>query len=196
MELDVDGAYYREGSPRRNLADYLGDEVAKYEVTANGSLNLKSVASLPSGKRPPRDQPAVQLLIGRRDAASKYHRLFFRVVFSQTGAPRQAILLGARSSVELDRVTSHLSDGRSALCPGRCSVFPEWSTAAVLIGVIVNGVPRRVVFGSTIGNIAPHALHMTLWRDNGGRVTTVPVDPSDPEALRLPLRHGDRITWE
>jgi hypothetical protein len=94
MELKVDGAYYREGSPRRSLADYLGDEIANYEIRENGSLDLKSVSSLPVGKQPPRDQPAIQLLIGRRNASSRYHRLFFRVVLSQTGSPWQEHCFG------------------------------------------------------------------------------------------------------
>lgn len=195
MELQVNAAYYREGSPRRSLADYLGDEIASYEVGANGSLSLKSASSLPAGKQPPRDQPAVPLLIGRSNASSRYHRLFFRVVFSQTGSPRQAILLGARSDAELDRITSQLAGEQVSSCRERCNVFPEWSTASVMIAITVNGLHRRVVFGSTIGNIAAHPLHITLLRDNNGRVTSVPVNTSDPEALRLPLQHGDRITW-
>ena len=64
MELEIDGAYYRDGSQRRSLQDYLGDETANYEIRANGSLNLKLVSPLPAGKQPPRDQPAIQLLSG------------------------------------------------------------------------------------------------------------------------------------
>lgn len=179
MELQVDGAYYREGSLRRSLADYLGDEIAKYEVGANGSLRLMSVSSLPAGKQPPHDQPAVQLLIGRRNASSRYHRLFFRVVFSQTGHPRQAILVGARSNAELDQITRQLADGQDPSCRERCGVFPEWSTASVIIAIVVNGVPRSVVLGSTVGSVAAHPLHITLLRDVNGRVTSVPVNTSD-----------------
>src|ERR1700722_3309683 len=51
MELKVDGAYYRDGSPRRSLQDYLGDETASYEIRTNGSLNLKLVSALPEGKQ-------------------------------------------------------------------------------------------------------------------------------------------------
>ena len=196
MELEVDGAYYRDGSPRRGLGDYLGDETANYEIGANGSLNLELVSSLPAGKQPPRDQPAIQLLIGRRNASSRYHRLFFRVVLSQIGKSRQAILLGARSNAELDDITRQLSDDdRNSSCRERCNVFPEWSTASVTIAIIVNGMPRRVVLGSTIGSMATRPLHITLLRNNSGRVSTVPVNASDPDALRLPLQHGDRITW-
>lgn len=195
MGLELDGAYYREGSPRRSLADYLGDEIATYQVGANGSLRLNSVSSLPAGKQPPRGQPAIQSLIGRRNASSRYHRLFFRVVFSQTGLPRQAILVGARSAAELDQITRQLSAGRDSLCGERCDVLPAWSTAAAMIAITVNGIPRRVVWGSPIGSIAPHPAHITLLRKNSGGVTSVPVNTSNPEALRLPLQHGDRITW-
>lgn len=195
MALEIDGAYYREGSPRRSFADYLGDEIAKYEVAANGSLRLKSLSSLPVGKQPPRDQPAIQSFIGRRNASSRYHRLFFRVVFSQTGMPRQAILVGARSNAELDQITSQLSDGRNSACGARCNVLPEWTTASAMIAVMVNGIPRRVLWGSTIGTVALHPVRITLLRNDSGRLTSIPVLASDPEALRLPLQHGDRITW-
>jgi hypothetical protein len=45
MELEIDGAYYRDGSQRRSLQDYLGDETANYEIRANGSLNRKRPAN-------------------------------------------------------------------------------------------------------------------------------------------------------
>jgi hypothetical protein len=152
---EVDGAYYRDGSPRRSLQDYLVDETANYELGANGSLNLKLVSALTAGKQRPHDQPAIQLLIGRRNASSRYHRLFLRVVLSQTGKPRQAILLGARSNAELDD--------------------------------IANGVPRKLVLGSTIGSIASHPMQVTRLRDNSGQLP--------PFRSTLPtLQHGDRIT--
>ena len=100
MELRIEGAYYREGSPRRNATDYLGAETATYEVLSNGTLRLRSVSSFLNGqpgKEQPRNQLAVQLLIRRPNLTWRYHRLFFPVVMSRTGTIRPAALLGSRS---------------------------------------------------------------------------------------------------
>src|SRR5579871_1120774 len=61
MELRVENAYYREGSTRRGLADFLGTEVAHYQVRPGGRLRLLSIDS--SVTQQPGDQPLVQRLI-------------------------------------------------------------------------------------------------------------------------------------
>ncbi len=70
MELRIEGAYYREGAPRRGLTDYLGAESVTYEVRADGSLQIGSLSSFLKNKpaeKQPRDQPAVQVLIRPRN---------------------------------------------------------------------------------------------------------------------------------
>src|SRR5579884_3331497 len=45
MELRVEMAYYREGSRRRGLAEYLGTATAHYQVRPNQTLRLVSTES-------------------------------------------------------------------------------------------------------------------------------------------------------
>src|SRR5580700_7738422 len=45
MELRIEAAYYREGSVGRSPADYLGTEIARFQVRSNGRLRLASLQS-------------------------------------------------------------------------------------------------------------------------------------------------------
>jgi len=200
MEFRVEGAYYREGSPRRNSTDYLGAEAATYEVRSNGTLRLRSVSSFLNeqpGKEQPRDQPAVQMLIRPRNLTWRHHRLFFPVVMSRTGAIHPAVLLGSRSIAQLDNLTKQLLGEHSVCNPGSnsCNPLPAWCTASVAIEITVNGTARRVIWGSTLGSVAAHPRHIELLRVGNGRLAPVQVDATDPEALRLPLLHGDQVSW-
>jgi hypothetical protein len=202
MELKIEGAYYREGSPRRGVTDYLGAETATYEIHLNGALRLGSVSSFldgQTGKEQPRDQPAVQLLIRPRNMSYRYHRLFFQLLMSRTGAIRPAVLIGSRSIAELDRLTTQLLAGQDAVCgrgsTNQCTAFPPMFTASVAIEIVVNGAARKVTWGSTLGSIAAHPRHVELLRISNGRLAPLQVDVTDPEALRLPLLHGDQVSW-
>jgi hypothetical protein len=201
MEFRIEGAYYREGSPRRNSTDYLGNQTATYEVRPNGTLRLGSVTSFldqQPEKQQPRDQPAVQLLVRAGNLNWRYHRVFFQVVMSRTGAIRPAVLIGARSVADLDNLTKRFMEGQYSVCgpvSDRCNAFPEWCTASLAIGIVVNGTARKVVWGSTLGSVAQHPRHVVLLRVGNGRFAPVPIDDADPEALRLPLMHGDQVTW-
>jgi hypothetical protein len=201
MELRIEGAYYKDGSPRSGMADYLGAETAAWEVRSNGTLELGPVSSFlhaQPGKEQPRDQPALQLLVSPRDLTYRYHRLFFQVVMDRAGTIRPAVLLGSRSIAELDNLTKQFLAGQPSLCgPGsnRCDAFPAWCTASVAIGIVVNGVARKVVWGSTLGSVAAHPRNVELLRVSNGRLAPVPIDAGDPGALRLPLLHGDQVSW-
>ena len=61
--------------------------------------------------------------------------------------------------------------------------------------VFENGKRRTVVWGSTVMNIAAHPKQLELMRLHAGRLTPVYINAGDPNALRLPLLPGDRITW-
>ena len=177
MVVRIEGAYYREGSPRTSRADYLGAETARYEVTPRGRLRLVALSSLPTQ---PRDQPAIETLIRPRNLSSRYHRLSFQIVMSRTGAIRPAMLLGARSMPALDKPCT----------PDICTAFPPLCTASLEINITVNGVPRMVIWGTTIEGVARNAHKVTLPR------LPIPIDVSDPAAMRTPLIHGDKLTWE
>lgn len=193
MVVRVEGAYYREGSPRVGLTDYLGAETARYEVTPRGTLRLITLSSFTAEhpeRTQPRDQPAVQTLVRPRNLSARYHRLFFQIVMSRTDSIRPAMLLGARSASELDK-TSHC-ETTSETCTG----FPPFCTASLEIAITVNGARRMVAWGTTLGAVAVRPQQVNLRRLTNGRMVPVPIDLSDPAAMRIPLLHGDELRWE
>lgn len=197
MELRIENAYYREGSTRRVLADFLGTEVAHYQVRPGGRLRLLSIDS--DVKQQPADQPGVQRLIPGSQAGYRHHRFFYEILLNRKAELRGAVLLGAQSAGELERLAGQLVVDPGLVCDGsaaRCTVFPEKCTVSLEIEIAVNGVPRTVLWGSSLATIAPRPRHLEVQRLYRGRMTPVMIDASDPAALRLPLLPGDRIQWD
>jgi len=194
-ELHIENAYYREGAPKHGIANFIGTEKAVYQVRP-GSLHLVSVES--GLEQRPSDQLPVQELIGPSRLHYRYYRYFFQIVFRQKAGARGAVLLGANSMDELDRLASQLLTDPDAVCTPQsphCAVFPEACTVALEIKIVVNGTPRTVVWGSLLDSVAKHPQTLRLLRLQDGRATPVEVDASDPNALRLPLLPGDRVEW-
>lgn len=197
MELRVEMAYYHEGSHRRGLADYLGTATAHYQVRPNETLRLISTQS--AVKERPNDQPAIEKLIESSQARHRFHRFFYEILLNRKAELRGAVLLGAASPAELERLTGQLLSDPAALCsarPRQCTIFPETCIVSLEIEVIVNGETRTVLWGSSLSNIAPKPRHLELMRLNRGRLVSVEIDAANPTALRLPLLPGDQINWQ
>jgi hypothetical protein len=129
----------------------------------------------------------------------RYHRFFYEILLNRKAELRGAVLLGAATAMELDRVATKLLSDPDSVCGApspRCTVFPENCTVSLEIEISVNGVPRTVLWGSFLSTIAPHPRRVELQRAYRGRLTPVEIDPSDASALRLPLLPGDLIRWE
>ena len=194
MELNIENAYYQKGFPRHGLDGFLGTEIARYEVTSNG---LHLVSFKPMQNRPEDDLP-VQHLISRAEAKYRCQRLYFEV-FLRTHNTHESVLLGANTTKELDELSAQL-DHPETVCnetSPHCAVFPEACSVSVEIRIVVNGKPQTAIWGSSllslIGETQVHHLEMRRLYD--GRLAPVRVDAQDPNALRLPLLPGDRISW-
>ena len=197
MELRIENAYYREGTTRRGLANFLGTAIARFQVRPKGGLRLLSVQS--SVNRRPADEPPVQQLIPTSQRRYLHYGFFFAVVFRQKGGTQGSVLLGAGSTDELDRLATQLLRDPESICGGKsihCTVFPETCTVSLDLEVVVNGAPRTVLWGSSVASVAPRARQIELLRSDGGRPTQLQIDPNNPNALRLALKPGDRINWE
>jgi hypothetical protein len=195
-QLRVENAYYREGAAKRGIDGFLGTQTAVYRVSSRG---LQLISARSEVARRPADQLPVQDLIGPQQRRYRYYRYFFQIVFRQKADTRGAVLLGADSLDELNRLASALVNDPDAVCGGastHCAAFPEACTVALQIEISVNGVRRAVGWGNTLGSVAAHPRTLKLSRIDNGALTPVEVDASDPNALRLPLLPGDRIEWE
>jgi hypothetical protein len=149
--------------------------------------------------RRPADQLPVQELIGPEQRRYRYYRYFFQIVFRQKADTRGAVLLGADSLDELNRLASALVNDPDAVCgwaSKHCAAFPAACTVALEIEISVNSIRRAMGWGNTLGSVAVHPRTLKLSRIDNGAPTPVEVDVRDPNALRLPLLPGDRIEWE
>jgi hypothetical protein len=197
MDIRVENAYYREGAPRHGLENYLGTEVVRYRVRPPGGL--RQVALEASLEQKPSDQPPVQLLLAPDKLRFHFHRYFYQVVFKRRDQPKVAILLSAGSKQELEKVAAKLLDDAESIChtgSQNCTMFPETCTVALEMRVMVNGVWRTITWGSTVAGISDQPQSLELFREFAGRLTQVEIDLHDPQALRLPLLPGDRLTWK
>jgi hypothetical protein len=197
MELRIENAYYREGAAARTSADFLGTEVAHYQVRPDGRLRLLFVDS--GVKQQPAGQLAVQRLIQPPQQRYRFHRFFYEILLNRRAELRGAVVVGARTAGELNRVSAQLFADPASVCGAslpRCTVFPEKCTVSLEIEITVNGAARTVLWGSFLSSVAPKPRRLELLRLYRGRSTPVAIDASDEAALRLPLLPGDQIRWE
>ncbi|HLM99741.1 MAG TPA: hypothetical protein VK335_10690 [Bryobacteraceae bacterium] len=195
-ELRVENAYFREGAPKHGLANFLGTEIARYQVLATGELKQISVDSRVEQR--PSDQPPVQQLLTEAQRLYHNHRYFYQVLLSKKSNVRSAVLLGAESTDEMERLTTQLLTEPGAVCGDgltQCTVFPAACTVSLEIEVIVNGTPRTVLWGSVLAEFAESHRHVALFRHYQDGLAPVEIDVHDREALRVPLLPGDVIKW-
>jgi hypothetical protein len=195
MELHIEDAYYEPGAPRSGLAGFLGTEVAQYEMRSNGGLQLLSVQSM---KNRPREQPSVQALISASQQRHRYFRFYYEVLFRKSKNRRGSVLLGASTKTRIDDLASRLLDNPDSVCaanPANCTVFPEACSVSVEMEIVVNGLPRTVIWGSRLADVVDQAHYLEMLRMYRGRPTPVKLQVNDANALLLPLLPGDHVTW-
>lgn len=196
MELRIENAYYRPGVRRSGLHGFLGTEIARYRVRANGALRLVSVKPI---KDRPKSQMPVQKLIGAAEKRYRYHRFYYEIFFPRSEHARGSVLLGANTQPELKRLGDELRVDPQRVCGKKaihCTIFPELCTVSIEMEIFVNGAPRNVHWGSDLADVVDHPQHVQLFRRYEGRPIPVKLDPHDPRALQLPLLPGDRIKWK
>jgi hypothetical protein len=194
MELRIENAYYKKGMPKRGLNGYLGTEVAQYRVEPKGGLKQLSVRSM---KERPQDQLPVQKLIPAAQRHHRYYRFYFEILF-RNGEVHGSVLLGAESREALERLGVQLTTEPDSVCGAKsihCTVFPEACSVSLEMQVVVNGVPKSVLWGSRLKSVAKQWRHVEVSRLYDGRLSPVVFDSSDPKALDLPLLPGDHIRW-
>jgi len=197
MRLRVENPYYQAGLPKHGLNGFIGTEIALYRVRDNGILRLISTES----KVPqlPSDQSPVKQLLPASQMHYREHRFFLAVKFSRRAEASPSVLLGANSTPELNALAARLESSPDSVChdsASHCVVFPEACSVSAEIEIVVNGVPRTVPWGSILSAVADKPRKVELLRLHAGRLTPVKLDPSDADALRLPLLPGDHLAWE
>jgi len=196
MRLKIENAYYRQGMPKRGLKGFLGTEIAQYDLGPGERPRLRDKSSNLTGARPP-DQPPVTALMKMN--RWRHYRFFFALKFKKLGSERSSVLIGGRTPAALDALTKALLTDADAACrkqDGACVIFPEACSVSPQVRVMVNGEEKHFVWGSPLAAVARSPRHLELVRLTASGLVPVELDPSDANALRLPLLPGDRITWQ
>jgi hypothetical protein len=194
MQLRVENAYYKPGTPKRGLNGYLGTEVAQYRVTKTGTLHLLSSKSMPNR---PADQPAVQQLVSQTQERYHFHRFYFEILFKNSA--QGSVLIGANSAQGIASLAGELMSHPDSTCGAQstqCTVFPELCSVSAEMEIVVNDVPKVVLWGTSLGSVATNPRELDLWRFYNGGQRPIELDPHDANALRLPLLPGDQIRWK
>ncbi len=193
MGLRIESAYFKSGAPR-NIANYLGTETAEFLVRNRGGLRLQPGAK-PLAARPAGQPAAPDLLPG---ALRGYPRLrfYYAVVFRRQASGSASVLLGANTPAELEKLSARLTADPESVCgpaARNCAAFPVSATVSPQMRIVVNGVPRYVVFGGQLSDVAPAGRRVELLR---GTAAPAILDSSDPGVRRMILRAGDRLRWQ
>lgn len=195
MGLRIENAYYEKGANRKGLTGYLGTEVARYDLTAEG---LTLLSEQPMKNRPEWDVAAKDL-ISAGQLKLRNHRFFFEIVFSKKDNKHGAVLLSAASGEEMDRLSAQLVDPESVCTKGslHCTVFPEACSVSLEMKVALNGKPEIVFWGSQLRGILPSPVHrLEMKRLYHGHLTPVKIDVRDANALGMPVLPGDDLSWK
>ncbi len=196
MELRVENAYYRPGMSRRGLDGYLGTEVARYKITANGGLELVSVQPM---KDRPSEQLPVQGLIRPDAMKSRFHRFYFEILFRRSGATRGSVVLSADDQNEINRLGNELVNDPDSVCGAaakNCTVFPEACSVSIEMEVVVNGAAKDVIWGTLLKSVAEGAEHLEVRRMYNGKLIPVKFGAQDATTLRMPLLPGDHLKFD
>ena len=195
MLLRIENAYYKEGAPRRGIANYMGTEMLVLRVMQSGKLKQLELLTLAS--RVP-SQEAVSSLLPIAQQREYFHRFYFQVVVNRQAGTSSALLLSASSKFRLEQLSKQLASDPASVCGGKtqdCTVFPDACSVSLGMEIMVNRQPVKIAWGSTLANVVGQRKQFTLQRQHFGKLVPVQLNPEDPELLRLPFLPGDSISW-
>jgi hypothetical protein len=194
VRLSVEKAYYAGGIPGRGLNGFLGTQLAAFGVQPNGTLKLLSLESKPfqGGQisQLPADQLVPSYVRGRRA-----YRFFYAVAFARSSRPSASVLLAARSLKEVEELSTQLKTAPDRVCSPQstvCTVFPEGSTVSISMEIVVNEMPKVVLWGSVLGSVTGGRPASSFERKTSTHYEPVTLAT---EPLRTPLLPGDRINF-
>ncbi|MEZ5365983.1 MAG: hypothetical protein R2748_27535 [Bryobacterales bacterium] len=194
MSLQIEQAYFREGAEAQDIRSYLGLESVRYAKTAAGPLR-EVEASPPLATRPP-SQPAARTLLPVTHRDLPRQRLFYQLLLNPTEDRRAAVLLSAPSRDVLEQLATRLAADPAGTCrqeSAACTAFPEHCSVSLQLEIEVDGKKTNVPWGTRLGRVAKGSPTLRLYRSTGARLERVELDPTDGQALGIPLLPGDRI---
>jgi hypothetical protein len=194
MGLYIQNALFREGSTRRELADFIGVETIRYTVDATGEVvqdgRAMRIAPRPEGT------PQIDQLISSRQQRLLHHRFLYQVLINPTDTRRVAMLISADSREHLLSLTEAILSGEGSVggVPSQSyTIFPDAASVAVEMTILLDKSLTRVLWGSKLSDVTRDSRHPKLFRLYNGKQRQVQFDAGDPLSRSVPLLPGDRI---
>lgn len=203
MRVNAQRAYFRGADLK--LSDYLGAETAHWTIEGGGAraMRFRFTASEAEPRlEKPASAPPVASLIPARRGRLRFYRMFFQVRWFAAGrdSARGSVILGAPDRAGLDAATRTLLAEKPVDCGPRldCIVFPPATTVTAETGIIVNGEPRWVAWGTTVKMLVPPraAESLRIARRWGKAALPVEFPRAEEDARAFPLLPGDRVDWD
>jgi hypothetical protein len=210
--LMADGPYavkagngYNLNVTGKSTENVIGFETAVYSVErAHSGTGYKIVPLYADrtgqGKTERTAQPAVSFFRFPAEAA------FYRIFYKSTETNFTALMVAARTPVELDRYTKTLSESGTCekLASETCVTIPRNVAVHPMIAVSVNAAEMLLPRGATVfqsirrsGEMKPETVlpRLRVYKLWNGRLRPVKFHPADAAILRLGLRGGEVISW-
>ena len=213
MRLQIERDFFgpqKEGQPP--LANYRGTTITSYEVSGNiesgTRLGFLRTEKRSVGSTAP-DVTAADVTLATGFSASPRLRLFLEDLVVAGNAKSPAILIGARTTQQLNDAAQAIASDPAISCGGllrlqvTCALFDGFVTVSPMLQVAVNGSWTYVPIGSRLWFVLPHSTHQQPALIRTLRVKRLfdskPVDVHfvhDTENLsQLLLFGGDKISW-
>ena len=196
--LRVENAYFKEGSAR-NLEDYIATQIAHLRVERRRGLRTLRVESvLPAI---PKGQVGASDLVPISMRRFRSYRYYYAVVFAKQGrgGVGSAVLLGANSADELERLGVRLVDEPDSVCgpeAKNCTVFPRTCTVSLEMEITVNGISRVIGWRAAVGGVAPAGKDVRLTRIVNGREVLTDLKAGATATRMMVMLPGDRLQWD
>jgi len=194
VRLNVEKAYYARGSSGRGLDCFLGTQLATFGVQTNGVLQFLGVEAKPFRDGLASQIPADQLIPAYM-RGKRFNRFYYAVPYVRSNQPTASVLLAGKSAKEIDMLSGQLKAAPDQVCSPqsmRCTVFPEGSTVSIMMDIVVNGVPKVVMWGSVVGSVTGGRPAASLERRDLEHSEPVRLEGQSASMRLLP---GDRVSF-
>lgn len=143
----------------------------------------------------PKDQPRTVDLVTPTMKRFRNYRYYYAVVFANRGrgTTGSAVLLGANSLSEIERLGNRLVSNPETVCDAasaNCIVFPQNCTVSLEMAVTVNGVSKSMAWGSRLSAVVPAGKNVRLMR---GKDVAKDFHAGAMEIRAFVLLPGDRV---
>jgi hypothetical protein len=211
VRLKVERAYFRPGEAgedphaAKNFAG-VSTMYASVELTGDSKVRYQHVGETlysPASLAHTDDDANRDLrLIGVPE--EPYYRLLFYTYVVPKDRTLSAVIIGASSASQLDRLDKELRAQPHAGCKSAvaaagmaCFEFDGFVTLSCQIEVVVNGTRKFVEWGARVKDVVPakSLKALRMQRRYLDSYYDVRFDPRDADVLSLVLVDGDRLSW-